>query len=84
MSDFSFDGVSAMIDRQFGAVLRGELSAEQEAEARKLMALSEGRRQKSMEQYMQDGVVPFMRSELLKADAKTIQLAAEDAHVKIG
>lgn len=82
MSDFSFDGVSATIDRQFGAILRGDLSAEQEAEARKLMALSEERRQKSMEQYKQDGVVPFMRSALLKSDSETIEAAASDLAIK--
>jgi hypothetical protein len=82
MSDFSFDGVSSRIDREFGAILRGELSEEQEAGARKLMALSEERRKQSMEQYKQDGVVPFMRDDRLRQNTKTMELAAQDVGAK--
>ena len=73
MSDFSFDGVSATIDREYGAILRGEISAEQEAEARKLMQMSERRRVESIEQYKRDGIVPFMRSVISDEAGRTIE-----------
>jgi hypothetical protein len=73
MSDFSFDGVSAMIDREYGATLRGEISVEQEAEARKLMQMSERRRVESIERHKRDGIVPFMRSVISDEAGRTIE-----------
>ncbi|MBR0899106.1 DUF3800 domain-containing protein [Bradyrhizobium tropiciagri] len=73
MSDFSFEGVSRRMDNEFGEILRGELSPEVEAKARELMALSEQRRQESMEQYKRDGITPFMRGSIADGAGKVIE-----------
>ena len=82
INDFSFEGASNAVDREFGGVLEGELTEEQETRARELMALSEQRRIASMEQYKQDGVVPFMRREMIEADETTIELEPVQLEVK--
>jgi hypothetical protein len=82
MSDFSFEGVSTAVDKQFGGILEGELTEEQETRARELMALSEKRRIASVEQYKRDGVVPFMRRDTIEPDEKTIELEPIQLEVK--
>jgi hypothetical protein len=83
MSDFSFDGVSSAVERQFGDILEGELTEEQESRGRELMALSEKRRLESMEQYKRDGVTPFMRPIAIESDEKIIELEPTQPEIKI-
>jgi hypothetical protein len=79
MSDFSFDGVMQAVERQFGQILRQDLSDDQEADARKLIELGERRRQESMARYKRDGIVPFMRSLMAEDESKTIEDEAAPA-----
>jgi Protein of unknown function (DUF3800) len=73
MHDFSFEGVNNRIEREFGHILRGDLTEEQEAQARQMMQLAEQRRQESMAQYQRDGIPPFMRENLPNIGGKTIE-----------
>lgn len=60
-SDFSFDGVGKAVDAQLECMMNAPFSAEQEAEARRMLEHMEASRRRSMEQYEKDGVPPFMR-----------------------
>lgn len=61
-SDFSFSGVERMMLKKYGPIFFGEITSEQEAEARALLAKVEENRLASMAQYERDGVPPFMRA----------------------
>ncbi|HEY6466067.1 MAG TPA: DUF3800 domain-containing protein [Candidatus Acidoferrales bacterium] len=60
-SDFSFSGVDRMMQERYGAIFNTPITAEQEAQARQLLAKAEQNRLASMAQYEQDQLPPFMR-----------------------
>jgi hypothetical protein len=79
MSDFSYAGVERQFVERFGEILSTPVSAEQELEARKLIAQDEARRIESMRQYEQDGIVPFMRTHLIAATNADTAAATVDS-----
>lgn len=64
--DFSFAGVEKQLMERWGEVFFGAMDDQKIEAGRKLIQLSEERRQASMKQYEQDGVAPFMRDLLHK------------------
>lgn len=76
LSDFSFDGVHDAIEKRWGAIMRGEMTPEDEARARQMLEGAEERRLKSMAQYEKDGVVPFMRESGI---SQSLDMATTDA-----
>jgi hypothetical protein len=69
-SDFSFGGVTRIMQEKYGAILNTPITTEQEAQARELLAQAEENRLASMAQYDRDNLPPFMReAESLAAKA---------------
>lgn len=69
-NDFSFSGVQRMCLEKWGDVMRTPLSEETEQTAREMLARMENNRVASVQQYAEDGIVPFART---STQRKTIE-----------
>ena len=73
-SDFSFDGVDEAMGARLDGMMKAPFSAQQEAEARRMLEHMEASRLRSMELYEKDGMPPFMRPSPKKGESGSTKL----------